>query len=319
MWGKLAKSLAFIHLNERKIGMSGSLGLSKREEEVAALLMEGKSNKQISLALHISESTVEFHLTNLYAKLGVSSRTEAIIQLSHLGKSPGTPTGLPAVGETLPAIRKSGESLVEIPDLSGDNTSAPIPPIQEILEMRVLFGSFFRKYRILLSLGAIIVLMAAAVVIYSSTSKPKGWKQYERECEYPDEATVGQTIARSNASGVNVYGQFGSINADPWTAQPGYVRYQNISTPNVEALYLKVRYSKNSPTAAPIYVSIDDEITPRASFSPKDQGNWNQFTWTDPIYLGSLESGVHTLQFSTDGQQYGVADLDKFIITAGPP
>lgn len=56
-------------------------GLSEREKEVVALLMEGKSNKQIASALHISPSTVEFHLRNIYNKAGVSSRVELIIKL----------------------------------------------------------------------------------------------------------------------------------------------------------------------------------------------------------------------------------------------
>jgi DNA-binding CsgD family transcriptional regulator len=60
--------------------------LSKREKEVVELLLQGKSNKQIALALDISNRTVEFHLKNVYAKLQVSSRTEAILKL---GKSTG--------------------------------------------------------------------------------------------------------------------------------------------------------------------------------------------------------------------------------------
>jgi DNA-binding CsgD family transcriptional regulator len=60
--------------------------LSKREKDVIALLLQGKSNKQIAFALGISESTVEFHLRNIYTKLQVSSRAEAIIKL---GKSTG--------------------------------------------------------------------------------------------------------------------------------------------------------------------------------------------------------------------------------------
>ena len=55
--------------------------LSKRERDVVALLLQGKSNKQIALALGITESTVEFHLKNVYAKLQVSSRAEAILKL----------------------------------------------------------------------------------------------------------------------------------------------------------------------------------------------------------------------------------------------
>ena len=46
--------------------------LSEREEQVTQL--QGKSNKQIALELGISKRTVEFHLRNIYTKLGAASR-----------------------------------------------------------------------------------------------------------------------------------------------------------------------------------------------------------------------------------------------------
>jgi DNA-binding NarL/FixJ family response regulator len=52
--------------------------LTPREREVLQLAAEGLANKQIALALEISEHTVKFHLSSLYTKLGVTSRTEAI-------------------------------------------------------------------------------------------------------------------------------------------------------------------------------------------------------------------------------------------------
>lgn len=66
--------------------------LSPREEEVVALLLQGKSNKQIALALHISGRTVEFHLKNIYAKYHVNSRVELILKL---GKTTGDFTDIP--------------------------------------------------------------------------------------------------------------------------------------------------------------------------------------------------------------------------------
>jgi len=63
---------------------SQSKDLSKREGEVVQLLLQGKSNKQIAMALEIAETTVEFHLKNIYTKLQVNSRAEAILKL---GKS----------------------------------------------------------------------------------------------------------------------------------------------------------------------------------------------------------------------------------------
>jgi DNA-binding CsgD family transcriptional regulator len=52
--------------------------LTVREKEVLQLMAEGMANKQIALSLGISEHTVKFHLSSLYAKLNVSGRTEAI-------------------------------------------------------------------------------------------------------------------------------------------------------------------------------------------------------------------------------------------------
>lgn len=57
--------------------------LSNREREVVNLLLEGKSNKLIALALSISDRTVEFHLKNIYDKFQVSSRTELILKLGN--------------------------------------------------------------------------------------------------------------------------------------------------------------------------------------------------------------------------------------------
>lgn len=53
--------------------------LTPREMEVLALVVEGKTNQEIGLALGISEKTVEKHLVNIFAKLAVSSRVEAAV------------------------------------------------------------------------------------------------------------------------------------------------------------------------------------------------------------------------------------------------
>ena len=53
-------------------------GLSEKEIEVLRQLARGRSNKEIAGALYISEQTVKFHLRNIYRKLGITSRTEAL-------------------------------------------------------------------------------------------------------------------------------------------------------------------------------------------------------------------------------------------------
>lgn len=52
---------------------------SKREYDVFQLLLQGKPNKEIASSLRISQKTVEEHLTAIYSKIWVSSRTEAIL------------------------------------------------------------------------------------------------------------------------------------------------------------------------------------------------------------------------------------------------
>lgn len=53
--------------------------LSERELDVLRLAAKGQSNKQIATTLSISDRTVQGHLANIYSKLHVSTRTEAVI------------------------------------------------------------------------------------------------------------------------------------------------------------------------------------------------------------------------------------------------
>ncbi len=53
-------------------------GLTQREMEILALMVEGLPNNGIAEKLIVSRSTVKFHVSNVLSKLGVSSRTEAV-------------------------------------------------------------------------------------------------------------------------------------------------------------------------------------------------------------------------------------------------
>jgi DNA-binding CsgD family transcriptional regulator len=118
-----------------------SKNLSKREKDVIELLLQGKSNKQIALALGISESTVEFHLKNVYAKLQVSSRAEAILKL---GNSTGLVTknlGLSIVDEANKKTDNSGKFILwkRWISLIRDTISA----IKQEIEMKNRLFSYF--------------------------------------------------------------------------------------------------------------------------------------------------------------------------------
>lgn len=56
-------------------------GLSAREEEICDLVIRGRSTREMSRALHISEYTVQDHLKNVFGKVGVRSRRELLKRL----------------------------------------------------------------------------------------------------------------------------------------------------------------------------------------------------------------------------------------------
>lgn len=59
--------------------------LTTREQEVLQLLAQGASNKTVAKELNISESTAKFHTSAILGKLGVKSRTEAVVRAAQLG------------------------------------------------------------------------------------------------------------------------------------------------------------------------------------------------------------------------------------------
>ena len=59
--------------------------LGKREREILSLIAEGLSNPQIAGRLLITVATVKTHINNLYGKLGVRSRIDAVMRARRLG------------------------------------------------------------------------------------------------------------------------------------------------------------------------------------------------------------------------------------------
>ncbi len=62
-------------------------GLSRREVEVAEQVVLGQSNKEVGIKLFVTEKTIKFHLTNIYKKLSINSRTQLIVlSLPHMSE-----------------------------------------------------------------------------------------------------------------------------------------------------------------------------------------------------------------------------------------
>jgi DNA-binding NarL/FixJ family response regulator len=71
-------------------------GLTVRQQEIATLLMDGHSNKEIGMRLGLAEITVKTHLTAIFRLLGVVNRTQAVVAIRRLGVDYGAGTSAPA-------------------------------------------------------------------------------------------------------------------------------------------------------------------------------------------------------------------------------
>ena len=67
--------------------------LTDRETDVLRLLAVGKANKEIARGLGVGEQTVKSHVSNILAKLGVQSRTQAALHAARLGLVPADELG----------------------------------------------------------------------------------------------------------------------------------------------------------------------------------------------------------------------------------
>ena len=74
----------------------GDLGLTDRQAEVLALLVEGKPNKIICRELSVSEGTVKTHVSAILRALNVGNRTQVLFALSRLGVQLPARVGRPA-------------------------------------------------------------------------------------------------------------------------------------------------------------------------------------------------------------------------------
>jgi len=100
-------------------GRTREEGLTAAERRVAALVAEGRTNKEVAAALLLGERTVETHLSHVYAKLGVRSRAQLARRFRPDEQSSGEPTisscaPLPTVGRVPSHLQQRRHSDIEI-------------------------------------------------------------------------------------------------------------------------------------------------------------------------------------------------------------
>src|SRR5512140_3175449 len=81
--------------DDTQSGASNPKLLTTRESEILRLMAAGMTNPQIAAQLVISAGTVKTHTLNIYRKLEVANRTQAIVRAQELALLPRTKTNLP--------------------------------------------------------------------------------------------------------------------------------------------------------------------------------------------------------------------------------
>jgi DNA-binding NarL/FixJ family response regulator len=79
-----AQSAAHAQVNVAPM-TAAQIGLTERQAQILALMMKGESNKVICRELHVAESTVKNQITAILKALNVTSRTQAVLEVTKLG------------------------------------------------------------------------------------------------------------------------------------------------------------------------------------------------------------------------------------------
>jgi DNA-binding NarL/FixJ family response regulator len=81
---KIAKKItdaAMLVSNDKQLRLKKAFSLSDREAEIAFMILDGFTNRQIASALKISDGTARNYISSIYLKLGVENRNAAIIKI----------------------------------------------------------------------------------------------------------------------------------------------------------------------------------------------------------------------------------------------
>ncbi|OAN44322.1 LuxR family transcriptional regulator [Chloroflexus islandicus] len=114
--------------------MTNESPISEREREILRLVATGATNQQIAIALNISVNTVKVHLRNIFAKIGVESRTEATVYAIRTGIVTVGEAGLASTDEAVSAL----EPVPFGPPQPVDHNQTPVPLSEPVSEVPVI-------------------------------------------------------------------------------------------------------------------------------------------------------------------------------------
>ena len=84
---KIARKItdaAMMVSSDKEIKLKKNFNLSDREIEIALMLNDGFTNRQIASAMKLSDGTARNYISSIYNKLGVESRTAAVVKIKEL-------------------------------------------------------------------------------------------------------------------------------------------------------------------------------------------------------------------------------------------
>ncbi|GAB4578513.1 MAG: kelch repeat-containing protein [Anaerolineales bacterium] len=154
-------------------------GLSEREVEILQLLAKGKSNKDIAQALFISVNTVKVHLRNIFAKIEVSSRTEATLYAVRAGLVEGV-SDISTNGKGVVSERED----TDLEDINNpileETIVVPLPPVHDVshplaLETIIVPSKWWQKPPLIMGWVVFFLLIGVGIswVAVSFNNTPK--------------------------------------------------------------------------------------------------------------------------------------------------